>query len=551
MTISPYDSLPSGNRVEYTEVDLNQLKTTPAKTSLPPKPTKTKPLAKPPSYAESTFKNYLGCVEYILPFEETLLVPDTMPDMKEVLFAEGRVDISPMGKSTYDRNDFLSGNITVFTVYKPTDVVKSAIPFKTDKCWEHASGDTFRVAVSLKWIAAEMINERKFIVKGELLIKIYELAEYKLKHLSNSAENDIMTCRQAIQATVLKQELSDTTEISQDITIKEGQPHPVKILNATMNIVENHRQITSGKLILNASIHHQVLYVGEKDSGEHELCCTTGKTDFSQFIMINDDADTNMLKLTFRHDLDMTIENYNSFQLRGNVMILVQSYDNAPLESTCDAYHKKEDLLYDLHETTLSHVAGVVDGEISSREVIDLSENDKKPSVLLCGSCRIESLNAVFKQGQILITGDVKSEVLALDDEDSPFIINHTIPVRGTLEITAHELSDPDICVDVVIKDFWFGEINARQIELNSSLSITVWASTKEIFCTLENLRFADTDKLADIPSMAVYVVAPGERLWDVAKRYKCDIATLAKQNDLDIDTPLPAGAKIFFQNHV
>ena len=196
-------------------------------------------------------------------------------------------------------------------------------------------------------------------------------------------------------------------------------------------------------------------------------------------------------------------------------------------------------------------MAGVVDGEISSREVIDLSENDKKPSVLLCGNCRVESLNAVFKQGQILITGDVKSEILALDDEDSPFIINHTIPVRGTLEITAHELSDPDICVDVVIKDFWFGEINARQIELNSSLSITVWASTKEIFCTLENLRFADTDKLADIPSMAVYVVAPGERLWDVAKRYKCDIATLAKQNDLDIDTPLPAGAKIFFQNHV
>ena len=101
MTLSPYDSLPSGNNdiqpespkntplTEYTEVDLKALDITPTKTTLPPKPIKTKPLPTSPHYDESNLKSFAGCTEFILPFEETLLVPDTMADMRAVLFAEG------------------------------------------------------------------------------------------------------------------------------------------------------------------------------------------------------------------------------------------------------------------------------------------------------------------------------------------------------------------------------------------------------------------------------------------------------------------------------
>ncbi len=579
MTFSPYDSLPSGNNdippetpqispVEYTEVDLKQLDIAPAKVHIPSKPIKTKPLDISPQYVDSHLKNFAGCTEYILPFEESLLVPDTMADMREVLFAEGRADLSPIGKSTYDKNDFLSGSITIFTVYKPVsssyspaagpaafqdcpvDVVKSVVPFRTDKCWTGAGDDSFRVDVSIKSIAPEMINERKFIVKGELLIKLFVISDHKLMNFIDPAGGHIITCRKPVQVTVLDRELSDTTEISQDITLKEGLPLPVKILKTSIDIAETHKQITSGKLILNGCIHYQVLYTGKKDSGEFGLCCTSGKTDFSQFILINEDADVDLVKVIFRNDLDVTIEDV-AFLLSGNVTTLVQSYDTKTVESVCDAYHKKEELLFDLQETTLDHVAGVVGGEISSREVVNISDDDKKPAVLLCGSCTIASLEGSFDHGRIVVNGTLRSEILALDDEDSPFIIEHTIPVKGSLEMAGNKLKDPSICIDAAIKDFWFGEINARQVELNSTLTITAWACTKEKFCTIDNLRFADMGEAPSKPSMAIYVTAPGESLWDVAKRYKCSISDLVDQNDLDPDADLIAGTKLFCQKYV
>ena len=60
----------------------------------PPKPATMIPLTPPPKYAGLSIKNLQGCFEYILPFEESLLVPDTMPDMQKALFAEGRADLA-------------------------------------------------------------------------------------------------------------------------------------------------------------------------------------------------------------------------------------------------------------------------------------------------------------------------------------------------------------------------------------------------------------------------------------------------------------------------
>ena len=247
----------------------------------------------------------------------------------------------------------------------------------------------------------------------------------------------------------------------------------------------------------------------------------------------------------------MSITDNKRFLLAGNITTLVQSYDTQTVESVCDAYHKKEDLLFDLQATTIDHIAETVCGEISSREVVNLSDSDKRPSILLCGNCEIDSLEGVFKQGQIVVNGALKSEILALDDEDSPFVISHTIPIKGTLEMTNKRLSDPLIYIDTDIKDFWFSEINPRQIELNSTLIINAWIGVKEKFCTIENLCFSDIGEVPSKPSMAIYVTSPGECLWDVAKRYKCSISDLAELNGLDPDAKLLSGTKLFCQKHV
>ena len=107
MTTSPYDNLPKYIDVEVTPPPAPVVETEapkpahqrpnvaherPKAAPKPPKPATMIPLTPPPKYAGLSIKNLQGCFEYILPFEESLLVPDTMPDMQKALFAEGRVD---------------------------------------------------------------------------------------------------------------------------------------------------------------------------------------------------------------------------------------------------------------------------------------------------------------------------------------------------------------------------------------------------------------------------------------------------------------------------
>jgi len=603
MTTSPYDNLPKYIDVEVApppvpvvetaeernaEHDLQPPKPAhqrpnvaherPKPAPKPPKPASMIPLTPPPKYASLSIKNLQGCFEYILPFEESLLVPDTMSDMQKALFAEGRVDLAQPLKASYDKNDFLAGDITAYTVYRPVrsvpspsagpaayndcpvDVVKSIIPFKTDKCWAGAAGDSFRPTVTIRTITAEMINERKFIVRGELLIKMSCIESCEMNVFKEAADDDLVTLKNCVKATCLDYEASDTIEISQDITIRDDEPAPVKILKTNVHVAENHRQLTSGKLVINAAVHLDALYIGEADDGQKKLCSLTNKTDFTQFIVMDDKVDPDLITLTFGcKDISLTIDGDDRFLLQGNVTTLIRSYCNKDLDTVTDAYHKKNDLHFRLESKEISCVRDIVSGEISAREVISPGDPESKPASLLCGSCGISSIEGHISNDRIIIEGSMPVKILALDEDDTPFVIDHTVPVRGSLDIPSAAMygsanytnadgnyGDFRIYIDASVKEFWFSEINSRQLEINTVLSMKVWLFSEENFCTIEDLCFAEEESAPSRKSMALYVVGDGDSLWDVAKRYKADMDSLAVLNDLDPAKPLPSGAKLF-----
>lgn len=512
---------------------------------------KTTPFDKTPKYDKRSIQNIWGQQEYILPFEESLLVPDTMPDMESILFAEGRVDLTQPTKNSYEKSDSVSGDIILYTVYKPApdadspvDVVKSSIAFKTDKCWDKAEGDDFRVTVTIKNISAEMINERKFIARGQLLITFTEIAKKELMVFSGSDDPNLVQSDGHICVTGLDFETDETTEISQEINCREEQPAPIKILKESIRIVETHRQITSGKLVINASIHSQILYLGEKD-GEQKLSCTMNKTDFTQFVRIDDSADTDRMKITFRgNNLKIKIESHNKFLLHGQVTTLIQGYKNQEIPIARDAYHKNSEIKFDINTQALSAIIDTVIGEISAREVIAPGETDKKPETLLCGSCHIASIEGHLERDRIIIEGTMPVKILALDEENTPFLIENSIPLRGSLEMPS-AAEDVTLCISSELKEFWFDEINSRQMEINASISLNIWALGKEIFKSLENLCFVETKEPARRISMALYVVGAGDTLWDVAKKYKSDMNMLAELNQIDPQKPLSEGMKL------
>lgn len=572
MKTSPYDSLPMGYNdvpMEISNHDESPEVASPAEEVLPPEKSfqeetiryvevapakiphkKTSPIPETPHYSHMNILGFDGITQFILPFEDTLLVPDTMPDMQKLHFAEGRADLAMPGKSSYSPDEYLSGDITVYTVYSPAagpvDVVKSVIPFKTDKCWSSRPCDSFRVSVEVKSLSPDMINERKFTVSGELLIKITGVSSKSLPVFKGCSDAGLIAAEDSLQVSDLVFEATEELEISQEITIGDDNPSPVRILKESFDITENHRQITSGKLVINGVISTQILYLGD-DGGELILSCITNKTDFTQFVPVDDSVTADLIMVTFNNNgLQATIENRDKFLLQGNVNTLIQAYRNRGVPMVYDAYHTTENLVFDITSVSLNNIITTVSGELSSREVINIAEEDRRPQKLLCGDCHILELKGHRQRDRVIIEGLMPITILAIDEDNRPFVIRHTMQLRGTLEMPSLKGTDIDLYVFGNVKSFWFDNINSRQIEINASLNTRAWASSICTFTTIENLCFEESDNTQKRASMALYTVDSDDTLWNIAKKYKTDIASLAAINRLDPQKPLTEGLKLF-----
>jgi len=502
-------------------------------------------------YSKIHLKNIRDTGEYTHRFEETFLVPDTMQDMSAILFTEGSVIASQPSKSTYTSSDTISGDITLYTLFKPVapsaapvDVIRSALHFDADLPRESTEGELFKIDMNVRSISSEMLNERKFIVKGAVSVHYTAVSKKELSVFKGSNDADLICREETAKVSDLIFEAEETTEISQDINLREEQVAPLKILKAHFDIVESHKQITSGKLVINGTIITNILYLGLAD-GEQELCSLTHKTDFTQFIAVNENIDASLIHASFTGDgLKVVVENQDQLMLQGRIITIVCGYENKILPMISDVYHKSKDISFDISNQNLSFIRCTVSGELSSREVVNIDESQRKPEKLLCGYGQISEINAAFENGQITIDGSIAVKILAIDENDEAFVINSTLPLRGSLE--AEDVCDSSgVNVYTSLKDLWFDSINSRQLEINVSISVEAWIFAQESFCTPENFRQAESPASLRRTPVAIYVACENDTLWDVAKRYRSDTKKLADLNGLDEKQPLTQGMKL------
>ena len=515
-------------------------------------------------YDNIRLRNRRRTWNYTLPFDETLLVPDTMPDMIQILFSEGRVTPSQPGKTHYSSSDTYSGEILLFTVYRPdggegtpVDVVRSTITFETSACWgtsnsqntSPSQADSDRIyyaTVCLKEVEPSRLNERKFQVRGKLCIAVTEIQKTELHVLRDSSDKNLILKQEKKEAADLIFETEEFADIEQEIAVEEGQPQPVRILKESFTITETHRQISSGKLIINGLLQIQILYLGEDDERENQLCCRREKTEFTQFIPLQSQLNSDLIKVDFSGDgLKLAIENQDTFQLEGQVRIRIHGYGSKQIPVASDAYHKEKSIHFDRKVEALSCLTDVLSGEISAREVVNLTQQDQHPEKLICGSILPSNISVHPEHGRIVIEGTVPVRILSLDENGRAFVIKSEVPLRGALNTSAspEALQEADLFTCSAIKDFWIDTINSRQIEINVNAIIEVWISETREFITLEH--FTARGENPQQPAMAIYITSAGDSLWNVAKHYQCDADALVQLNQIDGDAPLTEGAKL------
>ena len=205
--------------------------------------------------------------------------------------------------------------------------------------------------------------------------------------LRDSSDKNLILRQEKKEAADLIFETEEFADVEQEIAVEEGQPQPVRILKESFTITETHRQVSSGKLIINGLLQIQILYLGEDDERENQLCCRREKTEFTQFIPLQSQLNSDLIKVDFSgNGLKLAIENPDTFQLEGQVRIRIHGYVQQNPSGLRRLPQRKIHPFRSEGRRALSCLTDVLSGEISAREVVNLTQQDQHPEKLICGS---------------------------------------------------------------------------------------------------------------------------------------------------------------------
>ena len=514
------------------------------------------PVTKGAVYSPMQLTNIIEKPKTTITVEEDVLVPDTKPDLAEILTADGKARLSAREiNQTSKTEDYIniSGDIELETLYLPEKPetcgeiisVQTRIPFKDQWHTQLSAGSCMIMECKVEKIEHMVINERKYRVKITIAIYAREYTDNRIDLFEGITDEEIQVLKEKIEISNVALRKKDVLAISENISTKDDC-RIENILKQDICVVENYKQVTGDKAVINGFILVNVLY-GAVCEEENSDSCTTkqvsDKVEFTQFIPIEriDDAGGSCVSFDgsdLRVKLATDEEEGEVLRLEGDLVTYIEIYRNVEKEIIVDGYHQEKDFICDFKEEHGRAVIGTIAGEASVREIIT-PDNAGDIDKILYTKAEIAEYQTAAEPGKIVTEGKISMRMICKSNEkgeETParvFSLREEIPFRI---ITAMPQSrGGEIIRDCVcIKDFWAEKINAKQIEFNATVVINAQVMRDVPFKVPMNPAFEERPVAEDRARMVVYITGEDDSLWSIAKRFKTTMDAIQEINEMD-----------------
>ncbi|MEG2012939.1 MAG: DUF3794 domain-containing protein [Anaerovoracaceae bacterium] len=486
----------------------------------------------------------------VVEIEEDVLVPDIKMDMREILMMDGTVRLSSLE----------NGEINLQTVYIPEGEnsegeiisIKTKIPFKTQ--WQTVGGEKDEVILegSIGAIEYMIINERKFRVKIVVNILGRQYGNTQIDVFEKLVDESIETLKEKIEITDMALRKKDIISIDEELQIKDTVGKPEQIIKENITLIENYKQITGDKIVVNGFVYCNLLYFGEElleDEENKEIFQFQGRTEFTQFIPINQSGPWSGSKVVFK-DMGLTTSIGEDeggrpvFKINGDIETSVELYKNIEKEMIVDGYHKEKEFCCDFEQIRCNTLVGNGFSDTSIREIINIPAHAEGFEKVVYCFGNIKKSDTHMEQGKCIVEGQLEGKLICQGHGEKPnlFTLTEAIPFRCTTEMPLAK-GDEKVSKKIYIKDFWADKINGKQIEFNCTISVFAEIMKDTNIKILKGPGFKIKEREEKCVAMAVSIVQENDTLWSIAKRFKTTVDNIKDVNSVDDD--LEAGTKI------
>ncbi len=495
-------------------------------------------------------------VEY--QFEEDILVPDTKPDMQEILLMDADAGIMPAEKRVVPKTDDLlnlTGVVTLQTIYnseaedREPVAITSKIPYKYQWSLNPVTQADGVFDVRVRNVEHMIINERKFRVKLTLLFTVRLFSEKELQFFEGLKDEELQMKEEKACLTALALVKKDEVSLDEAFSGKDPALKPKYILKQNFSVVENYRQITTEKVVINGFVFCSLLYSAENSAGEESttvLCQHNQRIEFTQFVPLekeNRSRAWNSVRTAFNCDgmsavIEQDEENgeRTGFRVKGAVQTRVELYERRERMMITDAYHREQHFDCDFARERISGISETVPAEVSLREIVALPEGAKAQEAVYC-SAGILACRCECEKGKIAVSGTVECCAVWKSSEGTYRTTRLTQDFRTTAD-TEKAAPGKKVCCRPAVKSAWAELINEKQLEISCSLCFSAEICDETEITLLRKPRFIDQMKGQEYP-MVITVVKPGEDLWELAKRYRTTREQIEAANRLEGE-PVP-----------
>ncbi len=497
--------------------------------------------------------------------EEDILVPDVKPDLQSIVSMNGNVSLK--------REDLIkiNGEVTVNALYlpiaskgEPICFVTARVPFRTDLGGDISPMSTLTVNPEIESIEHKVINERKFRTKIALVLHIREYNDVEVSCFSGIRGEEVQLLKENVTVTEILSKKTEEMEISEILPLKEGMPRPLQILRSSISVAPNHKQISSEKAVINASVYCNVLYLAENPNAEEVEESTEktkvpvlfqSKTEFTQFIPMEGTERQSGSKLSFdTRRLSIGIdepttetESGGGLRLSGTVETTLEIYKNSDREIVTDVYHAHKEMVCDSSPLEVKSFIGSGTADISAREIFNVPDRYEDVGNVLYADVRVKNSSLSAEQNKAYVSGTLDAEILCTgaDERKSIFSLRKEIPFRGSMDVSG---AKPEMLSDYRIdfKDIWFEKISGRQVELNAGMLVSALLWKRSISNLISNPHIVEREESEQGgPSVIVYVTTPNDTLWSIAKKFRTSIDDISEINQVEKNRPIKPGSKI------
>ncbi|WP_206460065.1 DUF3794 and LysM peptidoglycan-binding domain-containing protein [Anaerovorax sp. IOR16] len=513
--------------------------------------------------------------------EEDILVPDVKPDLASILSMDGKLKLSdkqvsagPSGVTTLK----VSGDFMLQTVYIPDKIqenevvvaIDSRLPFKEEAEVLAEPYSELIVTPTLEAIDYSVVNERKFRVKATVGINVKEYRALDVQIFEGIQGEEVQLLKEKIHATDVALRKTEAIELEEDLLLKDSMPEIGKILRYDVNVVENHKQVSREKAVVNATVYCNVMYLSAESAGDIESMdqdeehtnksipvLYQGKTEFTQFIKLDEDSPGGIVPSGSRVSFAVTntsikpkedeVENVKGFTLELTADTTIEVYKDTEQEIVTDVYHHIKEMQYDTDEISLMSLCGMGNSEVSAREIINVPERYSGVDRVVFLSGNIGETKSFIDAGKNIVEGVVtlKMICIGMDENKTPFSINQDLPFRSSIDIPGIK-SDMISDNDVVLKEIWFDKMNQNQIEVNAGILVSTSVMNPEKHALIKNVCFVELpEQKENAPSMVLYITKAGDNIWKIAKKYRTTIDAIKKINNIDYSNEIKPGTKL------